>query len=252
MRPEAATPYLGVSTATTPANVGPPPGNQAMSPGISGQTAPPAAPVAPVPPQKAMSLDHLEAAARKAVATFIETKYGLHDGNNLKSIEKLKSSAISFADDYQILLNQVNPNNLEKLSEAKRLLRQALETSQGLAEISQDILAEKFAKLFATEQGLKRRLDDPRGEPLTEQEKRNVHKIIWEAGRAAKENLGAWIRAIDKNLGSRLELHGDASLCEIGLGSAQDADNRTSTLVKSAEFYVRELDRRAQPATKNR
>lgn len=247
---DAVTTSPGVNAATTPANVGPAPaGQQATSPGISEQTPPPP-PVAPVSPQKAMA--PAEAAAPRAVREFIEAKYGPHGSRDLKLIEALQSSAISSANEY---LNQVDPNNLEKLSDAQRLLRQALETKQGLAEIYQDILAEKFAKLFVTEQGLKRRFDDPRGKPLTEQEKRNVHEIIWEAGRAAKENLGAWIQARDKNLGSYLHLepHGDARLCEIGLRSAQDADHRTSTLENSAEFYVRELDRRAQrPATKNR
>jgi hypothetical protein len=251
MRPEEATTYRGVSTTTTPANVGPAPaGNQATSPGISGQTPPPP-PVAPVSPRKTMSLDQVEAGARRAVSEFIKAKYGPHARNDQKLIEKLKSSAISFADEYRILLTQVDPNNLQKLSDAKRLLRQALETKQGLAEISQDILANKFAKLFVTEQGLKRLLDDPRGAPLTEQEKRNVNEIIWEAGRAARENLGAW-RVAFATLGPHGEPYRDTRLCEIGLGSALGADTRTSILIKGAEFYVRELDRRAQsPATKN-
>ena len=249
---EAATACQGVNWATTPATVGSPQsGQQATSPGISGQTEPPP-PVTLVSPRKAMSPAELQAAARTAVSQFIEAKYGPNRNMDKKKVEMLKSRAECVAEENWLLQYELDPNNLEKQSDAQRLLRQALETKQGRAEISQDILTKKFAGLFVMEQGLKRGLDDPRGKPLTEQEKRNVRRIIWEAEVAADENNKAWIVARDNNSRSHFEPYGDAMLCKAGVESAQNTKDRTRTLVNNAEFYVTQLDRRARhPATKN-
>lgn len=245
--PEAATRYLGVNTATTPANVGPPqPGKQATSVGISGKTLPPP-PVAPVSPRKSPG----EVTAREAVSKFIEAKYGPHAVNDPNLIEELKSSAILSAYEFLMLVNQRAPNNLQTLSEAKRLLRQALETVEGRAEISDRFLAREYLKLTDTIMELERRVNDPRGKPLTEQEKQNVREIIREAGVAADENYVAWIKARDNNSGSNLEPYGDAQFCEYSV-DFNALIHFTRGHIRSAKSYVEQLDRRAQsPATQS-
>jgi hypothetical protein len=247
MRPEEATTYRGVSTAMTPATVAPPPaGKQATSVGISGKTPPPP-PVAPVSPRKSPE----EVTAREAVSKFIEAKYGPHAVNDPKLIEELKSSAILSAYEFLMLVNQRAPYDLQTLSQAKGLLRQALETVQGRAEISDGFLAREYSKLTDTIMELERRVKDPRGKPLTEQEQQNVRELIREAGEAADESYGAWIKARDNNSGTDLEPYGDAMLCKNSV-AFNALIHFTRGYIRSAESYIEQLDRRAQsPATQS-
>src|SRR5262245_36001710 len=170
-----------VAAPTAPLDVGPPASDKAAtSPGISGQTAPPA-PVAPS--SQPITLSQLEANARQAVDAFIAEKYQPASGRDHDQLVRiLKNSAVCAAEANLDLaaLRQLTPPNPEKLSAASRLVRQAQETLQGQAETREDIGVKRISKIFAMEQALKKRCDKRPVQLLTPGEKREIIKFMQE------------------------------------------------------------------------
>jgi hypothetical protein len=142
----------------------------------------------------------------------------------------------------------ISPNR-EKISDARRLARQALETKQGKAEAADTIALKKYHELFALKKRLEARLKDRQSTPLTEQERETVAVTSREAEQAAQMNLAAWVQANDANSGSNPERYGDAKLCVRGLFSAEETVGLVSKSAQEANRFIAELDERAAQRT---
>ena len=208
----------------------------ATSPGISGQTAPPA-PVVPSS-QKILSPEQLEAAARKSVSEFIKEKYKPRGDKDERLISTLKASAKCFAEQNWLLQKQLSPNNAQRLSDAERLWRQAHETRQGLAETREDIVGEKIAELIRVDLVLEHRLKNHPSKPLTAQEKQALLDLTKETDDAVWENIKAWVST--KGLS---ESFYDLGKCEKGLTNASANRELANRIAEHAQMLIQQLDR---------
>jgi hypothetical protein len=143
-------------------------------------------------------------------------------------------------------------NNAEKVRNASRLLRQALETTQGVAETGNDLATEKISKPFQMEQRLAERWNHQPNKPLTAEEKFEVFLVMFEAMAAANRTGDEWAAALLMNRGSNLERYGDAEICELEYNNAVATLYLIERIVAKANTYVGLLDRAAQQPTKDR
>ena len=90
-------------------------------------------------------------------------------------------------------------------------------------------------------QGFESRLKDPESNPLTEQERQAVDRVIGEARKAAEQNVVAWKKANASNANS----NPDARICVSGLASAEETRDLVSINAEKAEGFLRRLDQRA-------
>ena len=219
----------------TPAGAGAPASDKpATSPGISGQTAPPA-PIALASGQRAS----LEQLARSAVAALVEETS--KPPGDQHDVEALRNEAICASEAY-LKSQQVNPSGRRSLAYAYRLVGEAHGTTQlGLAQRADDIALTKYSILVKMTQGFESRLKDPESNPLTEQERQAVDRVIGEARKAAEQNVVAWKRANASNANS----NPDARICVSGLASAEETRDLVSINAEKAEGFLRRLDQRA-------
>src|SRR5262249_46181648 len=228
----------------------------------SPQTAPPSgAPqtTAPSTEQK-QEADKAEADAQKAFLKFraaadaLPAKLAAIGSRNQvaiaaarKEVEDLKKIAVNTAQEN--LKQQQLTTNPQKLPDARRLLRQALETSQGLAETRTDLASANLSKLLQVEQGLKKRLKDQPNKPLTEEEKRAILDFIWETRKVVSTSVGDWIRAESPTSRTSSEPYREPDLCERGLADAKHTKELTYRIADRVELLV---DRAAKQHPKKR
>jgi hypothetical protein len=240
---------------TTPPDPGLPVSDKwTISPGISSQTPPPT----PVPPASGQSVvlspDQLEDNAKSAVSTFVTE--GHKPARDKGRVSALKNAAICAAAANLKRQEQV-ANNAEKVKFATRLLRQALETKQGVAETGKDLVKQKIAELFRMEQRLADQWNHQPNKPLTAEEKLEVSSLISKAKVAAIRNVDEWKEALLANFGSNSERYGDLEICVLEYFVDDETLLATLDLIEriaaKAETYVELLDGAARRrATNNR
>jgi hypothetical protein len=228
---------------TTPPSV---PATPGTSPGISGQTSPPAS-VIPATGQKVVSSDELECIARNAVDAFLREKSTpAGDGQHNARVNALKNAAIYATEANLQRQEQLISPNREKISGARRLARQALETKQGQAETAESFAWDKYKEVFALKRTYEARLKDRQGEPPTDWETKTVAVAIQEAKQAAETNLRAWVQADNLCSISNPEPHGDhPRQCATRRASAEETVELVSLSAKDANKFIAALDQRA-------
>jgi hypothetical protein len=218
----------------------------------SPQTAPPSgAPqtTAPSTEQK-QEADKAEADAQKAFLKFraaadaLPAKLAAIGSRNQvaiaaarKEVEDLKKIAVKTAQE-NLKQQQLIPANSQKLPDARRLLRQALETSQGVAETRTDLASAKLSKLLQVEQELKKRLKDQPNKPLTEKEERAILDFIRETRNVVSANVGDWIGAESATSSTSPEPYREPDLCERGLADAKHTKELTYRIADRVELLV--------------
>jgi len=214
--------------------------------GISSPTPPPP-PVSPAPRQNAMlSPEQAEEMAQNAVSALIEAteKPG---GRDEQSIRILKNLAVCAAEiNLHQQWRQMAPN-LQKVSDAERLWRQAHETMQGRAETNEIILEKNRNALFAMAEGLKRRLNVQPFKALTESEKKEIDRVKKRALNAAIWNQCIWDLAREANTKPKAEPYGDLQTCNAGLNKAVQANEMIIRIAKQTDSYVHQMDAMAHP-----
>jgi hypothetical protein len=191
----------------------------------------------------------LEDDARDAVSAFVRESH--EPARDKGQVSALKNAAVCAAAANLKRQEQI-ANNAEKVRFATRLLRQGLETKQGVAETGNDLATEKISEPFRMEQRLAERWYHQPNKPLTAEEKLKVLLVMFKAMAAADGTADEWADALLINMYSDHERYGDADICRL------EFDNAVATLVAigriaaKAETYVELLDRAAQQATKNR
>lgn len=239
-------PANNIGVATTPGDPGLSASDKrTVSPGISSRTPPPS----PVPPasgqNKVLSADQLEDKAKSAVATFVTEGHKL--ARDKGRVSALKNAAICAAAANLKRREQV-ANNAEKVQFATRLLRQALETKEGVAETGKDFVEVKISELFRMEQRLAERWNHRPNEPLTEKEKTEVSFVITKARVAANKNEKEWEEALATIVAYR-ERYGDNGICEREFENTDATQALIEGIAARAQSYVKLLD---DAATKNR
>ena len=232
---------------TTPPSV---PARPGTSPGISGQASPPAS-VIPATGQKAVPSDELERRARNAVDAFLgeRSKPAGGDQHNAR-VKTLQNAAICATEANLQRQEQLISPNREKISDARRLARQALETKQGQAETAERFAWDKYKELFALKRTYEARLKDRQGEPPTDRERKIVAVAIQEAKQAAETNLRAWVQADNLCSSSNPEPYGDhPRQCATRRASAEETVELVSQSAKDANRFIADLDERAAQRT---
>jgi hypothetical protein len=240
-----------IGRATTPPDPGLPVSDKrTISPGISSQTPPPA-PVQPASGQNVvLSPDQLEDNAKSAVATFVTE--GHKPARDKGRVSALKNAAVCAAAANLKRQEQV-ANNAEKVEFATRLLRQALETKEGVAETGKDLVKVKISELFRIEQRLADRWNHHPDKPLTEKEKTEVSFVIMQAKFAAHRNVNEWEAAHLANFALNSERYGDGAVCVLEFDNAPATQDLIEGIAARSQAYVKLLDDAAQRrATKNR
>ena len=165
-------------------------------------------------------------------------------------VKTLQNAAICATEANLQRQEQLIPANREKIADARRLARQALETKQGQAETAERFAWDKYKELFALKRTYEARLKNRQGEPPTDRERETVAVAIREAKQAAETNLRAWVQADNLCSSSNPEPYGDhPRQCATRRASAEETVELVSQSAKDANRFIAALDQRAAQRT---